>query len=226
MQPFKLYSFISEPAKSPFAYNYRYIMGETFLKNINFENLSSFILEKEKEVMQEYPSTKFIETEISDGYTGLGKNSLTSRFSKYNLLKFDNEEIKKIKNQIKELHDKFLKTINIKHNFKIYIQCWANVMRKGEQIKPHIHDCSSHSYLGGHICIKTNNTNTYYINPVNQINEPVTFKSKNEVGKITFFQSYIPHYTDTYEGDEERITIAFDLFIQNKSNLSNIILLE
>lgn len=225
MQSFTLHSFITEPAQSPFAYNYEYIIGETFLKDINFKNLSKFILKKEKEIIKKYSPAKFTGTEISDGYTGLGKNSLTSRFSKYNLLEFNNKEIKKIKNQIKELHNEFLKTVNVKHNFKIYIQCWANVMRKGEKIKPHIHNFGPYAYLGGHICVKTNDTSTYYINPVNQINEPQVFKSNNEIGKITFFQSYIPHYTDIYEGDEERITIAFDLFIMNKNNSKNIILL-
>ena len=46
---------------------------------------------------------------------------------------------------------------------------------------------------------------------MNQINDPETYKSKNEVGKITLFQNCIPHYTDIHQDEKERITIAFDL---------------
>ena len=92
-------------------------------------------------------------------------------------------------------------------------------MRKGEKIDPHIHDVGPHAYLGGHICIQCTDTFTGYINPVNQINEPETFKSKNEVGKITLFQNCIPHYTSVHEDDKkERITIAFDLLTVDLKN--------
>ena len=87
-------------------------------------------------------------------------------------------------------------------------------MKKGEKINPHLHDISPNCYLGGHICIQCNDTSTYYLNPLDQINEPSTFKSKNEVGKITLFQQYITHYTDVHKSNKERITIAFDLTIK------------
>jgi len=80
-----------------------------------------------------------------------------------------------------------------------------------DQIQPHIHSSHPDTYLGGHICVSCTNTSTYYINPVNQINNPETYKSKNEVGKLTLFQNCIPHYTDIHDSDEERITIAFDM---------------
>ena len=46
-------------------------------------------------------------------------------------------------------------------------------------------------------------------------NEAFVHQSKNKVGKITLFPNYIPHFTNTHEGDNERITIAFDLVTQN-----------
>ena len=49
--------------------------------------------------------------------------------------------------------------------------------------------------------------------PVNQINEPEIYKSKNLTGKISLFQNCIPHYTDIHNGKKERITIAFDLHV-------------
>ena len=41
------------------------------------------------------------------------------------------------------------------------------------------------------------------------------YESKNDVGKVSIFQNNIPHYTDIQKSDKERITIAFDLMIEN-----------
>jgi hypothetical protein len=83
-----------------------------------------------------------------------------------------------------------------------------------------LHGVQPTSYLGGHFCVKVKDTSTYYINPVNQINEPETYRSKNEIGKLTLFQNCIPHYTDENKNDLKRITIAFDLFtVKTKDNL-------
>ena len=62
------------------------------------------------------------------------------------------------------------------------------------------------------------NTSTYYINPINQLNEPEVYKSKNEPGKLTLFQNFIPHYTDKHRGETKRVTIAFDLSLIKKDN--------
>ena len=39
-------------------------------------------------------------------------------------------------------------------------------------------------------------------------------------GKITIFPSTLPHYTDEYLGDGERITIAFDIFVKNHTTIT------
>ena len=65
---------------------------------------------------------------------------------------------------------------------------------------------------------------TYYINPINQINEPEIYKSENKIGKITLFQNNIPHYSDEHKFNEKRITIAFDLSLKkNNDNFLKII---
>jgi len=222
MQPFTFFIFKNEPPLSPFAPRYEYVLGETFLENIDFEKISKFIIKKEKEIIKKYPVSNKSEKTI-DAFTGLGDNSLTSRYENFNLLAFNNPEIKKVKKQIKEVHKQFLNNLKVNIDKQIYIQCWANVMRKGEQIKPHIHSVGPYTYLGGHICVKSKNTNTHYINPQNQINDPKIISSKNETGKITLFQNCLPHYTDKYEGEGERITIAFDLSIEDKSDTPSFI---
>ena len=180
---------------------FSYYICEDDLK-IDTVYLSKFLISKEKYILNKYSF-------YGDGETGLSKNSVTTRFAYYNLLDF--KETSFLKKYIRDTHDKFLKNLNQKVDQNYYIQCWYNVMRKGDQIKPHIHGYSPDAYLGGHFCVQCDDTSTYYINPVNQINDPETYKSLNEEGKLTLFQNCIPHYTDKQNSNSERITIAFDL---------------
>jgi hypothetical protein len=204
----------SEKKRTIFAPEWFYIFANSFVKNVDFKKLEKFLLKKEKQIMK-LPNT-IREGRVSDGNTGLGKNSTTARFDQYNILSWNNDEIKKLKQSIIEMHDKFLEQLNISKPNELFTQCWVNIMRKGEQIKPHIHSALPDCYLGGHICVKCEDTSTYYINSINQISQPQTYAVKNEVGKITLFQNYIPHYTDIHNGNEERITIAFDLVLRKK----------
>ncbi len=79
-------------------------------------------------------------------------------------------------------------------------------MRKGDTIKPHAHmdrNISPLHALSGHLCVKVDSsTNTYYGG------EPVC----NVNGEMIFFPSTMTHWTNTYFGDSERITVAFDIF--------------
>jgi hypothetical protein len=208
MKPY-IVRFQSPPAETPFAPEWNYVMFEGQIDNVDFSKISDYILYKEKEILN-LPLT-IREGKFSDGYTGLGENSTTARFDRFNVLKWQHPEIQKLKEQILNFYDLFLSGLSIPSEENLYIQCWANVLRNGEQIQPHIHSVKPDCYLGGHICVQCEDTATNYINPVNQINDPEVYRSENVVGKITLFQNCIPHYTDLHNGTKERITIAFDL---------------
>jgi|TARA_B110000914_G_C15486996_1_gene458571 hypothetical protein len=207
MKEVKITKMKSEPKKTFFAPEYDYNIFETQAEQIDFKELAKFILTKEKEILS-LPAT-------GDAYTGMKEDSTTTRFDKYNVFKWENENIKHLKGNIINFHNGMMKYFNQPLPKELYIQCWTNIMRKGEQIKPHIHDIGPNCYLGGHICVQCDDTSTHYINPVNQINDPMTFASKNDVGKMTIFPNNIPHYTDIQKSDKERITIAFDLITYN-----------
>ena len=207
----KVVNFLSKPKKTFFAPEWNYFMFESFLKDINFKDLSSLILTKKESILKLPFSSK---EGSEDGYTGLGKNSTTARYSNYNVLKWKDNKIKKIKKQIIKFHNEILIIMKQPPVNELYAQCWVNILEKGQKINPHLHTVQPNTYLGGHICVKCTNTSTKYINPINQINEPETYSSKNEVSKITLFQNNIPHYTDTHNSDSERITIAFDLSLE------------
>lgn len=220
MIDFKIINFKSEPKQTALAPEWNYFMCETFFKNINCKNLSKFLLRKQKEILKLNPTCRRDTLSYTDGHTGLGSDTTTARFEEYNVFNFKNKEIQKLKRAIIKAHNFFIKNLNVSLPNNLYIQCWYNVMNKGEKIKPHLHGVQPTSYLGGHFCVQVKDTSTYYINPVNQINEPETYRSKNEIGKLTLFQNFIPHYTDENKNDLKRITIAFDLFtVKTKDNL-------
>jgi hypothetical protein len=215
----KIINFKSKPKNNFFSPEWNYFIAENFIKNVNFDNLSTFLLNQENKILN-LPITKN-KNKVFDGSTGLGEKSTTSRSKEYNVLFWDNTEINLIKNNILECHNLFLKFLNLPLPNELYIQCWVNIMRKGEQIKPHIHGVHPDTYLGGHICVQVQNTSTFYINPINQIQEPEIYSSKNEIGKITLFQNNIPHYTDMHNSEKERITLAFDLRVKIYNNENN-----
>jgi hypothetical protein len=190
---------------------------------------SNIIKSKEKIILKSSPRSD------NDGDTGLGSDSLTSRFTYYNVLNWEDKNIQKIKNSIvnniNEIYKKILqeKPINLK------IQCWANVMKKGQKIKLHAHNTSNGCLLSGNICVDVDNTYTHYVNPFRwfttyQRNKSLTrlkssvhneiYSSKNEVGKITLFNSNLPHFTDEALSDN-RITIAFDIINNTHQQYNN-----
>ena len=208
----EIINFKSQPKNNFFAPEWDYYMAEDFIVDIDFNDLTKFLLNKKEEILK-IPHTIRL-NKISDGYTGLGEKSTTARSGNYNIFNLDNENIYKLKNNILTMHRKFLTFFKQELPKELYIQSWVNIMNKGQKINIHLHDMSPDTYLGGHVCVQVDDTSTYYVNPINQINDPETFKSENKVGKITLFQNNIPHYTDEHKYDKKRITIAFDLALK------------
>jgi hypothetical protein len=209
----QIYKFKSLPKETPFAPEYEYVFGESYINFINYKQISNLILNFEQENLKSNQQ-KILK---NDGYTGLGVNSLTAMHKYYNLLSWNNIEVVNLKDQIYNQYCNFLKLIGVQEQ-KVWIQCWANILRNGEYIKPHIHAVHPYTYLGGHVIIQCTETSTVYVNPVNQINDPEIFESKNKVGKFTIFQNCIPHYTTVHYGSTERISVAFDLSVKKDGN--------
>ena len=207
----KIFTFQSKPPLTPFAPQWDYSVGYENISNfIDCPKIANLILSKEKNIISTFPPV----LPVVDGYTGLGPDSLTSRYGYYNLMDWPEIEIKILRDRIIEFHQQFLKKLNIKIPNAVFIKGWGNVMRKGEKINPHLHDVQPDSYLSGHVTIQCENTSTYYINPVNQLNDPAIKQIKNVPGEITLFPTCVPHYTDTHSASTERITIAFDLSLK------------
>ena len=176
-----------------------------FDSDINLKKFAKQILKNESKIIKKYPPTNRA-GEKTDGNTGLGYDSLTSRFFHFNVLKWFNTN--QLKKEIRKGYESYT---NVK-NTPLFVQCWANVMRRGDRINPHTHmdqNVSPLHSLSGHLCVKVDgSTNTYYGGkPVCNVN-----------GEMIFFPSTMIHWTNTYFGDGERITIAFDIFSEEYFN--------
>jgi hypothetical protein len=188
--------------------NYNILVVDT---NINTKYYKRKILKNEPKILKKYPPIGHNGV-FTDGYTGLGENSLTSRFFHYNVLSWWG--VNSLKREIKKNYFKFL---NIKPQ-PIYVQCWSNVMRRGEQIKPHIHRVKEevlfYSPVSGNLIIDVDQESyTYYDDkPILNLN-----------ARMVLFSSDILHYTSVYTGNSERISIAFDIrsYIDWKLNIPN-----
>ena len=168
--------------------------------DINVEKLAKKILKNEPRIIKKYPAKGINLKDDFDGQTGLGFNSLTSRSSHYNLLNWWGTGPLR-----KWMRNGYERYNNIKDT-PLYVQCWANVMRKGDQIKAHKHESWDGTppvkHLCGHLSVQVDgSTSTYY--------EGSPILNKN--AQMTFFPAHTFHWTDRYENDRERITVAFDI---------------
>jgi hypothetical protein len=200
----KFKRFVSQPPVSPYAPQWDFRVGNSMCENIDTNSLSKFLLNKEKEIKKLPIVSDF------DGYTGLGSNSTTSRSQQYNILSWNHSEIKKLKSNIAKNIILYNDECGNKTP-QLWIQCWYNVLRFGQSIKPHSHSVTPICYLSGHFNVQVNDTSTVYMSPINQLNDPEVIDIKNIPGKLTLFPSYIFHYTTPHYSFKPRITIAFDI---------------
>ena len=194
----------SSPPQTPYAPIWDYSLGVSLCKDINLSKLSKTCLQKEREILK-LPY-------YTDGYTGLGKRSTTSRFVYYNVLEWKTEETQRLKSNIAR------GLIEYNNHFKndtpsIWVRCWVNILRWGQYIKPHLHQSNSKCYLSGHFNVQCGDTSTVYMNPIDhQVSDSEHLKRKNVLGELTIFPSYVYHYTTKHYSFKPRITIAFDLY--------------
>jgi len=129
---------------------------------------------------------------------------LTHQFSVYNWL--DNPEMVKY-----DIPKRLFTLPEFQQEDILYVQCWANILRQGQNIQDHIHaDTSmtpdmtaffaSNTFISG-----PTNTGTYYND---------TYE-RNEIGQMHLIGSLIPHKVKTHMSNTPRISIAMDIYHAN-----------
>tara|TARA_B100000530_G_scaffold271162_1_gene183850 strand:- start:61 stop:678 length:618 start_codon:yes stop_codon:yes gene_type:complete len=171
--------------------------------DIDCAKIAKKVLEEEPKIIKEFPPLQG-DGSIGDAGTGLGDKSLTARFYWYNVLDWPEAEC--IKDWIYKGYEKF----SGGKADKLFVKCWANVMRKGEQVLPHTHSpymIDPQELMSGNLTIQTDGSTTTNYSNYGRIPECI----RNVEGVMHFFNSGTEHWTSRYEGEGERITIAFDL---------------
>tara|TARA_B100000287_G_C20483120_1_gene721946 strand:+ start:200 stop:901 length:702 start_codon:yes stop_codon:yes gene_type:complete len=216
----KFIPFMSKKPETPFTPYWKILIVENVITKIDCNRLRKFLLSKQEEVLS-------IKNRLTDGGTGLGTDSTTARWLSYNVLNWDQEDIKILKEGIIKTHDIYYRFAVGKEPPKIEIPaCWMNIMKKGQRITKHNHSYNEQSYLSGNFTVACGGTKTIYVNPVvhyteNELIERVEswgqefeeelYASSNEIGNLTLFPCYVPHFTTEHTSDTERITIAFEV---------------
>ena len=216
----KLIPFLSKKPETPFTPYWKILLAENVITKIDCNRLGKFLLSKQEEVLS-------IKDRLNDGGTGLGLNSTTARWPSYNVLNWDQEDIKILKEGIIKTHDIYYRFAVGEEPPKIEIAaCWMNIMKKGQRITKHNHSYSEKSYLSGNFIVACEGTKTIYVNPMvhygehelierveswGQEFEEELYASPNKPGNLTLFPCYVPHFTTEHTSDTERITIAFEV---------------
>jgi hypothetical protein len=136
---------------------------------------------------------------LFDDVVGLGGEHL-QRFEKI-------AEVDQLLKLVREHYLLYLADLNYPR-IKAYIHGWANILRPGEWITPHSHIDGEEAYLAATYYLTTNSTNLY----MHDASYTKTCGAvSTEAGKLVFFPSWVPHWSDKCEESGLRISLAFDI---------------
>jgi hypothetical protein len=200
------------------------------------EGLARIILEKEREIISKGNPTKV---------AGV-KEGLTAHWLEYNVLNWQNPEIKEFRRLVLSGLREFFKLIGDPDDpgLKVSgISCWANVLRFGEMLEIHHHDPA---FVSAHYtvrCGREANGNESVAQAVVHGGETVYFRpgfmdrshggeaaalgspwdsdwrisTEPTEGKLFYFPSYVRHEVRPNLSAIERISIAMDIFIEKQN---------
>lgn len=153
--------------------------------------------------------------EKNDGGTGLGENSLTANFHYFDLFTETRniEAFIDFKKFLENEYRKFCKELRIKKE-KCFINSWANIAHQDQKIDKHNHGATHYAYLSGNVHLDDYDTQTIYHNP---FDHNVQYAVPNIAGGVTLFPSYLYHSSTVHKEDKDRVSIAFDILIDDIS---------
>ena len=210
-----LYGWKSNPPLTPFAPSYaHYITDKRIFSEKECKEWNDYLLEQEPILLNKFT------TSTGDGFTGLGDNSITSRYGHFNLLKFDFHLVPKLK---KAIHDGIKTILSVSGNSNwqetLYANSWFNVLRREEGMNMHSHGYSKYTFYGFHVSINAIETITSYYHPIKFQTE--AFHVPNKIGYLTLFPGFLPHGVTPNRYETPRISIAGDIYPSTVLNESD-----
>lgn len=168
----------------------------------DLSKVAKFLLSKEQYILDNYPF-------VSDFGTLL-PTSVTTRSSTYNAFQFIDEcsELEGIRDYIIEQYWQYVKTVGFDyHVVRPGINCWFNVLRKGENFGFHRHSNNERSFVCATMSIQVDNTKTIY-----KKNGEIVKEVNNREGEFAMFKADLEHGTTVHYGDKPRVTLGIDIF--------------
>jgi len=201
-----LYGWESEPPRTPFAPSYQHIFTDKkIFSKEECKEWNDYLLEQEPILLDKFRTCR------GNGLTGLGDNSITSRFSYFNVFEFDFHLVSKLK---KAVYDGMKSILSVSGNTNwqktLYGKSWFNVLRKEEAMDIHSHGYHEDIFYGFHVTINAIETFTSYHHPIKF--QESAFHVPNKIGYLTLFPDYIPHEVSINRYETPRISIAGDIF--------------
>lgn len=206
----KLLQFSNAPGLSPFAPIWNCTHAEAVIEGVDYKSLAQWLVERESEI---HAASLVRDTVKVSAFNGNGPNSLSSNYSSFNPLSQNHPQAQILRQLIFDQYCKFMVITGVKRR-RTWLHAWANIHHRYESIPAHVHNAGPYSFLSGHITLHCARTSTVYLDPMNALNQVIIHDSTNEVGKLSIFQQCIPHYTTPHAGDEPRVTLAFDLLLE------------
>ena len=200
-----------------------------FIMPLEITNLSSDLVSKlehiieteEDYIMRTYPP--FTNNGVNPEQVAGLEDWITNRAFEYNLLNFADKypELLELKKFIGEQYLNYAKELELNETVP-YIQVWVNILKKNSRyFTKHHHTHPSRigdttdAYISGNICIRADNTNTYYYSPfIEGLKKPIP----NVSGDSILFPSWVVHSTDENKNNAPRLSIAFDIITEDMYN--------
>lgn len=123
-------------------------------------------------------------------------------------------ELEKLFHVVRKNYLLYLKEMNYPR-VKVFINGWFNVLRKGQWISLHHHTSDGYSYVSGTYYLTSNPTSLALINPI-RVDQKEVFSTVK--GRLIMFPSYVPHESTVYDGDDMRISVAFDITVPESAD--------
>ena len=100
----------------------------------------------------------------------------------------------------------------------LYVQCWVNILRQGENIPTHFHAGETHIEYNNFYASNTfisgpEDTGTYYND---------TYE-RNNIGQMHLIGSMVPHEVKTHMSNTPRISMAMDIYHEGHPCITNAI---
>ena len=138
------------------------------------------------------------------------------QWSNYNIFDWGNKEIKILADQVYNSYMTFIKGMNQEplSKDKLWIRGWSVILEENNSIGVHAHAFHENTFLSGNLSLSNLDTTTDYWFPSLSLYFD-WWKSKNEMGSVTLFPSWLEHKVDPNTTGEVRYSIAFDMFTQH-----------